>query len=69
MPENTDKKFCGFQGAHVIISEYNNNGKCDCLGCPGLACQTCKKYKELREESERENQLRLERCINCIKQR
>ena len=69
MKNNNDKKFCGFQGAHVVASEYNNNGACECLGCPGCACQSCRKYKELLRESMKQEQLRLERCVNCIKQR
>lgn len=61
--------FCGFHAAHVVMSEYNNNGECVCLGCPGMACQSCWKRKELLEESERLDQLRLERCISCLNQR
>ena len=69
MAGNFMNNFCGFQGANVVASEYNNNGECECLGCPGCACQSCKKYKELLQESMKQEQLRLERCVNCIKQR
>ncbi len=69
MSENSNKKFCGFHAAHVVISEHNNNGECVCLQCPGVACHSCWKYKELLEESERKNQLRLERCISCLNQK
>ncbi len=69
MSENVGKKFCNFHAAHVVISEYNNNGECACLKCPGMACQSCWKRKELLEESERKNQLRLERCISCLNQK
>ena len=63
------KKFCGLHGAHVVVSEYNKNGKCKCLSCPGFVCVRCKKYQDLVVESVRLDQVKLERCINCIKQR
>ena len=69
MSENKDQKLCGFQGAHVVVSEYNNNGECACLGCPGCNCPDCEHYKDLLHESAQLEQMRLERCINCIKQR
>ena len=69
MSENKDKKFCGFQGAHVVASEYNDDGECICLFCLGNICSRCKHYRNLVDESNRLGQIRLERCINCIKQR
>ncbi len=69
MSENIDKKFCGFQAAHVVISEHNNNGECKCLGCAGCGCQSCQQYKDLLDESNRKDQLKLERCISCLNQK
>ena len=63
------KIFCGLHAAHVVISKYNKNGECRCLGCPGCACQSCTQYKDLLDEADRKNQLRLERCMDCLKQR
>ena len=69
MSENIDKKFCGLHSAHVVISEHNNNGECKCLGCAGCGCQHCQQYKDLLDEAERLDQLRLERCISCLNQK
>lgn len=69
MSEKVDKKFCGLHAAHVVISEHNNNGECKCLGCAGCGCQSCQQYKDLLDESDRKNQLKLERCISCLNQK
>ncbi|MBR5354884.1 MAG: hypothetical protein IK122_02050 [Alphaproteobacteria bacterium] len=66
MSENSDKKFCGLQGAHVVVSEYNDNGECICLFCLGHMCSRCKHYRNLVAESVRLDQVKLERCINCM---
>ena len=68
MAEN-NKKFCGLQAAHVVISEHNNNGECKCLGCAGCGCHNCQQYKDLLDEANRKDQLRLERCISCLNQK
>ena len=41
---------CGLWHAHVEISQYNNNGECNCLECFGGHCHNCKTYNELIEE-------------------
>lgn len=69
MKKNSNKKFCGLYGAHVIVSNYNNNGECICLSCLGHHCSNCQHYSDLVDESVRLDQLRLERCINCQKQK
>ena len=69
MSENIDKKFCGLHAAHVVISEHNNNGECKCLGCAGCGCHNCQQYKDLLDEANRKDQLRLERCISCLNQK
>lgn len=67
--KKSEKRFCGFQSAHVVVSEYNKNGQCKCLSCPIGACSRCQHYRDLVDESVRLDQVRLERCINCVKQR
>ena len=62
------RKFCGLQGAHVVMSEHNNNGQCKCLDCVGAGCQSCQQYKNLLDEANRKDQIKLERCINCLHQ-
>ena len=60
---------CGFQAANVVVSDYNWNGTCKCLGCPGCACHNCEQYKALQKESFEKEEFRLERCVACLKQR
>ena len=62
-------KICGLHASTVVVSEYNNNGECKCLNCPGVYCQSCQQYQDLLDESDKKNQLKLERCTNCLKQR
>ena len=60
---------CGLYACNVVISEYNENGKCRCLKCPGCGCQYCDQYKKLLEESfYSENLVAMQRCLNCQKQ-
>ena len=66
--KNVEKRFCGLHGAHVVVSEYNKNGECECLSCPGFTCSRCKKHQDLVDESVRLDQVKLERCINCMNQ-
>lgn len=47
MPDKNEKKLCGLWHAHTAVSDYNDWGKCSCLGCFGNSCQSCKTYKEL----------------------
>ena len=63
------KTFCGLHGANVEMSTYNKDGQCKCLGCPGNWCQSCGHYKELLDESSKKNEIKLERCFNCLRQR
>ncbi len=63
------KPMCGLHGAHVVLSEHNENGKCRCINCNPRACQVCSRYKELIDESNRNNQLKLERCLACLRQK
>lgn len=65
MPESVSK-FCGLHAAHVVISTYNNDGKCKCLNCSGVRCQHCQQYKDLLDEADRNDQIKLERCISCL---
>lgn len=69
MAENKEKKFCGLHSAHVVVSEYNKNGECKCLSCIGYSCSKCQHYRDLVDESVRLDQVKLERCINCLNQR
>ncbi len=62
-PESEEKKYCGFFGAHVCISEYNDYGKCGCLGCMGLDCQYCKNYALLLDKLSVEK-LKCQNCMN-----
>lgn len=55
------KTFCGLHGANIEKSVYNNDGQCKCLGYSGNWCQHC--------ESLKNNEVRLERCTGCLKQR
>lgn len=60
---------CGLHACNVVVSSYNKNGDCKCLGCAGLRCHDCVQYKSLLDEANNKNQLRLERCINCMNQK
>jgi hypothetical protein len=60
---------CGLHACNVVVSPYNENGECECLGCAGVRCQDCERYKDLLDEADKNNWLRLERCINCMKQK
>ncbi len=44
------KPMCGLWHAHVAESKYNDNGKCECIGCFGTHCHNCGKYRELTEK-------------------
>ena len=46
-----NKKLCGLHGAHVKISQFNNNGNCQCLGCPGLHCHECSTFDDYAAQS------------------
>ena len=60
---------CGLHSANVVVSAYNENGECKCLSCVGCWCKNCQQYKDLLDEANRNDWLRLERCINCMNQR
>ena len=60
---------CGLHACNVAVTEYNQDGKCKCLGCAGVRCQSCTQYQDLLDEADRNGWLRLERCINCMKQK
>ena len=60
---------CGLHASNVVVSDYNNNGLCRCLGCVGNFCQVCQQYKDLLDEADKNNQIKLERCIACMKQK
>ena len=62
---------CGLHAANVVVSEYNKNGECPCLNCNPctMHCQQCSHYKDLLKEADEKDQIRLERCIACMKQR
>lgn len=64
-----NKTLCGYHAANVVISEYNENGECKCLGCAGCRCQTCEQRTKLIQESWEKNEVRLERCMACLKQK
>ncbi|MDE6571547.1 MAG: hypothetical protein K2L95_05035 [Alphaproteobacteria bacterium] len=42
-----ETRLCGLWHAHVVNSTHNDNGKCDCIGCPGGHCHTCSQYRAL----------------------
>ena len=63
------KPICGLRGVHVVVSEYNDNGKCSCINCNPNICQACSRYKKLQNKSNEQNQIRLERCLACLRQR
>lgn len=46
----TKKQMCGLWHAHVVPSEHNDNGKCECIGCFGTHCHGCAKYRALSEK-------------------
>ena len=69
MTQSIYKPLCGLHDANVVVSEYNWNGTCKCLNCNPCTCQTCSRYKELLDESTKKDQLRLERCLACLKQK
>ena len=60
---------CGLHACNVVISDHNNQGQCKCLGCVGNFCQVCQQYKDLLDEANKNNQIKLERCIACMKQK
>ncbi len=60
---------CGLHACNVAASSYNESGGCKCLNCAGVRCHDCGQYKDLLDEADRNNWLRLERCINCMKQK
>jgi len=69
MAEDNSKKYCGLFGCHVVQSEHNKNGTCKCLKCMGLCCENCQQYKDLRDEADKNDWVKLERCISCQKQK
>ena len=60
---------CGLHSANVVASQYNKNGECKCLSCAGVWCQHCAQYKDLLDEANKNDWLKLERCINCMRQK
>lgn len=41
-------QFCGLWHAHVKLSVHNDFGKCECLGCFGSHCHSCKTYARMQ---------------------
>lgn len=60
---------CGLHSANVVVSEHNENGECKCLSCAGVCCQSCQQYKNLLDEANKNDWIKLERCMNCMKQK
>ena len=60
--------YCPQYGSNVVISEYNENGKCKCLSCGMVSgsCYNCSYRDKLVGErvSMIEN-----RCMQCIRQK
>lgn len=71
MAEYKHNPMCGLHGANVVVSEYNKNGECECLKCgPWVTrCENCEQYKALQKEATEKNQLDLERCKACLRQK
>ena len=61
--------FCGLYACNVSLSEHNKNGTCKCLKCMGLHCQGCQQYMDLMDEANKNDWIKLERCISCQKQK
>lgn len=50
MSENTNarnnKKYCSYHNREVVVSSFNNDGKCGCLKCNRAKCKPeCKSVK------------------------
>ncbi len=71
MAQYVNNPMCGLHGCNVVISDYNKDGKCQCLKCQPytMHCQQCEEYKRLLKEADINQWLRLERCISCMKQK
>ncbi len=60
---------CGLHACNVVVSCHNENGNCKCLNCAGVRCQSCQQYKNLLDEADRNDWIKLERCMDCMKQK
>ena len=60
--------YCPQYSSNVVISEYNENGKCKCLSCTPFAtwCQTCEWRDKL--VAERTSMIN-NKCMQCIQQK
>ncbi len=58
------KKMCGLWHCHVVLSEYNDFGKCNCIECFGMNCHNCKTYIEL--QSQITDILEKTKCNKCL---
>jgi hypothetical protein len=63
------RPMCGLHGVNVVVSTYNQNGMCRCINCNPRACQSCARYKEILQELDRTNKQKLERCVECMRQK
>ena len=44
--KNINTKYCSYYGREVVVSSFNNDGKCGCLNCKLKKCKPgCKSVK------------------------
>ena len=66
--QNVKKKYCLYQDVDVVISGYNDGGKCGCLKCKRKKCdQECKARKSERDRVDAAEFSKYARmCNECI---
>ena len=60
--------YCPLYGSNVIISEYNDYGKCRCLSCNmhAVDCYKCDYRDKLVGER---TSMIMNRCMQCVRQK
>ena len=64
-----NKKYCLYQDVEVVISSFNNYGKCGCLKCTRKNCNTeCKSFKSATQRRIMEDRITKNTCFcnECI---
>ncbi|MBP3398006.1 MAG: hypothetical protein J6K82_03685 [Alphaproteobacteria bacterium] len=63
----SEKRLCANRAEYVAPSKHNDNGRCSCLSCIGMNCETCgiSQERNATDAVRRANVLRCAKC-RCI---
>ena len=60
------KKICNYNKKEVLISDFNNYGKCPCLNCTSDNCTSCDVKQKVLDKMQRQNYEWASICDMCL---